>query len=149
MKIELDPHPDHSQAQAQAYPLTQSAHQNPYASPRASVAESTFVDDQIQAVAKAQRMLLLCVLASIIGNIIMSSNGVVGLAMLPVMLGIAGFSIWSVYKLCKALERNPIIWILAMFIPFVNFICLVALSSSATAFLKSHGIKVGLLGAKI
>lgn len=149
MQIELDPHPEFQKPKPTIPPVTQPVPQNPYATPRAVLSPPTDVYDQIQAVAKAQRLLLLSVLASIIGNIIMRASGMFGLAMIPVMLGIAGFSIWCVYKLCKALDRSPVFWIIAMFIPLVNFICLLILNSSATTFLKSNGIKVGLLGAKV
>ena len=65
-----------------------------------------------------------------------------------VLMGIAGFTIWCVYGLCKALAVGPALWIVAMFIPLVNLICLVALNRKATSYLKGQGVRVGLLGAK-
>ena len=123
--------------------------ENPYASPNAPV--SDIEDNSIQAtnVAKAQRMLLLSILASLIGNVLMKTDALVGLLLIPVGLAIAAFSIWCVYKLCKSLSLSPILWIIAMFIPLINLICLVVLNQKATTFLKSKGIKVGLLGAKV
>lgn len=142
MRIELDPHPE--APRSSAAPST-----NPYASPQAALADTPNQDGPVVAVAKAQRYLLLSVLASLLGNAVMGQGGALGLAMLPVMLGIAAFSIWAVYKLCQALDRRPIMWVIAMFIPLVNFICLLVLNSQATAFLKDHGVEVGLLGVKV
>jgi len=149
VEIELNPHPETPKPQAALLPGKPQDQFNPYASPHSPLTQPLHFDDQIQSVAKAQRMLLLSVLASIVGNILMRSNTYVGLAMIPILLGIAAFSIWCVYRLCKALDKSPVLWIIAMFIPLVNLICLVALNSSATSFLKSHGLKVGLLGVKV
>lgn len=121
--------------------------QNPYTAPLASL-ESEGTEKKPQDVAKAQRMLLLSILASLVGNGLMRTDALVGMILIPVALGIAAFSIWCVYRLCKALALGPVLWILAMFIPLVNLICLVILNGRATAYLKSQGVKVGLLGAK-
>ena len=123
--------------------------QNPYAGPGAVAADPQGVGMNTHDVAKAQRMLLLSILASLVGNVLMNTNALVGVLMIPVALAIAVFSIWCVYKLCKALSLGPVLWIIAMFIPLINLICLVILNQKATTYLKSQGLKVGLLGAKV
>ena len=123
--------------------------ENPYATPNAPVADIQNSYDKVQPVAKAQRMLLISILISLIGNVLMKTDAMVGLILIPIALGVAAFSIWCVYRLCKELSLNPVLWIIAMFIPLINLICLVVLNQKATTFLKSHGVKVGLLGAQV
>lgn len=142
MQIELDPHPEAPRS-------AQEPQANPYVAPRAAVADPAGSEDQVVAVAGAQRNLLLSVLASLIGNGVLRSGGLEPLVMLPLMVVIAAYSIWAVYKLCKALARNPILWIVAMFIPVINLIALIVLNSQATRFLKDRGIAVGFMGAKL
>ncbi len=142
MQIELDPHPESPRPQAVPTP-------NPYAAPSAAVVGRAAEEDQLVAVARAQRHLLLSVLASLIGNGVFRVGDLDLLVVLPIMLAIAGYSIWATYKLCKALERNAILWMIAMFIPLINFICLLVLNSQATRYLKDRGVSVGLLGADL
>ncbi|WP_243304217.1 hypothetical protein [Geothrix oryzisoli] len=123
--------------------------QNPYAGPNAVVADPQGEGTNTQDVARAQRLLLLSILASLVGNILMKTDTLIGLLVIPVALAVAVFSIWCVYKLCKALSLGPVLWIIAMFIPLINLICLVILNQKATTYLKSQGLKVGLLGAKV
>jgi hypothetical protein len=57
-----------------------------------------------------------------------------------------------VYKLAKALgfgAGSTILYLIAMFIPLLNLICLLDLNSKATSILRDAGIKVGLMGAKL
>jgi len=123
--------------------------ENPFIAPKAVVADPGGGLINTQEVARAQRALLLCVLASLIGNAIFKSSSLPASVRLPVALFVAAFSIWCVYRLCMALMISAWIWVLAMFIPLVNLICLVVLNQKATTHLKQQGIIVGLLGAKV
>lgn len=123
--------------------------ENPFAVPKAVVADPAVDLGNVREIAHAQRVLLLSVLASIIGNMFLKTSGLAGALIILVYMAIAAFTIWSVYLLCQALSISSLTWIAAMFIPFVNLVCLVALNQKATSRLKSEGIKVGFLGVKI
>lgn len=148
MKIELDPHPELPRPQAPPKLPAPEPTANPYRVPHSPLVVTPEVDLAVEEVAKAQRMLLYSVLASLIGNVLVRMAGAAGLFLFPVLIAIAVFNIRSVYKLCRALDRSPVLWIIAMFIPLVNLICLLVLNSRATAFLRSRGVQVGFMGAK-
>ncbi|BDU73432.1 hypothetical protein [Mesoterricola silvestris] len=122
--------------------------ENPYAAPKASVLDGADPADKVKDVAKAQRHLIYAILASLVGNGLMNANAGLGLLVIPLALCIAGFTIWCVFNLCKALVLGPALWIVAMFIPLVNLICLVVLNQKATTYLKGQGVRVGFLGAR-
>jgi len=122
---------------------------NPYAAPTAPVLADLQGTGMVQKVAKAQKNLIYAILASLAGNGLMNANAGLGLLLIPIALGIAGFTIWCVYSLCKALAVGPALWVIAMFIPLVNLVCLVALNQKATSYLKGQGVRVGLFGAKV
>jgi hypothetical protein len=53
----------------------------------------------------------------------------------------------AAYRLMQQLDsRTPALWALGMFMPLVNILVLLSISSKAQAWCKSRGIKVGLLG---
>jgi hypothetical protein len=53
----------------------------------------------------------------------------------------------TAYKLSRRLRAGaPLFWALALFLPWLNVLSLLVLSSSATSWCRRHGIKVGLLG---
>jgi len=123
--------------------------ENLYAAPTAPVLADLQGTGMVQKVAKAQKNLIYAILASLAGNGLMNANAGLGLLLIPIALGIAGFTIWGVYSLCKALAVGPALWVIAMFIPLVNLVCLVALNQKATSYLKGQGVRVGLFGAKV
>jgi len=123
--------------------------QNHYTTTNAPLGDPSYCGDKAKDVAKAQRMLLISILVSLGCNVIMNTDTLNTALLIPIALGVAVFSIWCVYRLCKALEVGPVLWIIAMFIPLVNLICLFVLNQKATTFLKAQGIKVGLLGASV
>lgn len=56
-------------------------------------------------------------------------------------------AISTTYRLARLLgEGVPALWAAAMFLPCINIIMLLVLSSRAQAWCRRHGIKVGLLG---
>jgi hypothetical protein len=120
---------------------------NPYATPSAAVADSLSDDDTIRDVARYQRMVLMSILASF------ASNGLArvspGILTGLLLLGIGIFSIWSIYRLSKALELSAALWVVVMFIPLFNLLGMLYVNQKATGFLKAQGLRVGLLGAKV
>ncbi|MCU1589164.1 MAG: hypothetical protein JWP11_420 [Frankiales bacterium] len=106
--------------------------------------------ERVHQVAQAQRRVLIAVLLNLIANgLIRGSSGssLAGVAVV-LALAIAGFCIYWVYRLCRALDTTPWAYMVAMLIPLIGLICLFVLSARATTFLKAHGVKVGLLGSK-
>ena len=121
---------------------------NYYAAPSAAVADSSGDDETIREVAKFQRRVLLSIVASFFANGLMRV-GPGGPLTVLLMLGIGIFSIWSIYRLCRALELSAILWVIIMFVPLFNLLGMLYVNQKATRFLKDQGLSVGLLGAKI
>lgn len=121
---------------------------NYYAAPGSAVADSVTDDETVREVAKFQRRVLLSIGASFFANGLMRV-GPGGPLTVLLMLGIAIFSIWSIYRLCRALELSAILWVIVMFIPLFNLLGMLYVNQKATRFLKDQGLSVGLLGAKI
>jgi len=70
---------------------------------------------------------------------------VVSAASLIVLAGV----VVSAYRTAQALgSSSPLLWALAMVIPLVNLIALVALSWKARRVCREHGIPVGLFGPR-
>lgn len=71
--------------------------------------------------------------------------GILGLITLVTIVALAYFG----FRTAKALGSPvPWLWALAMFVPCVNALSLLALSSKATQACAARGIPVGLLGPK-
>lgn len=69
------------------------------------------------------------------------------MVILPVVIGLLVALAFTAYKLTSLLDAGvPILWALAMFIPCVNLITLMVLSSKAQIWCQRYGIQVGLLG---
>lgn len=121
---------------------------NPYATPDAPVADFSDDSDQtIRDVAKYQRMLLISILASVGSNALARTSP--GILAWVILLGVGLFSLWAVYRLCRALELSAVLWVILMFIPLLNLLGMLYINQKATGFLKEHGLSVGLLGAKV
>ncbi|HEY4595077.1 MAG TPA: hypothetical protein VIJ02_01650, partial [Thermoanaerobaculia bacterium] len=75
---------------------------------------------------------------------------VVGLLAIVILIAVIVAEVVIVgtaYKLARRLgSGTPVLWAVAMFIPCINILTLLALSSKATSWCRRHGIKVGLLG---
>lgn len=71
------------------------------------------------------------------------------LAGLVILATLVALTIYA-YRTASALGASvPILWAVAMFLPCVNAITLLVLSSKATAACRERGIEVGFLGPKI
>ena len=56
----------------------------------------------------------------------------------------------SAYRTARAMGSSaPVLWVVAMFLPLLNVISLLVLSSHATAICRTHNIPVGLLGPRL
>jgi len=73
--------------------------------------------------------------------------GLVAAVILLVLLGILVAMVVTTYKLTRLLRAGlPVLWAIAMFVPCLNLLTLLALSSRAQTWCRQYGIKVGLLG---
>jgi hypothetical protein len=64
-------------------------------------------------------------------------------------LGVYVATAVTAYQLTRhlgAAQRSSIFWAIAMFIPCINIVALLIISSQAQSWCRQHGIKVGLLG---
>jgi len=121
--------------------------QNPFEAPKTS----TLVEepsDTIIAVAKAQKLIIYAILLNFTTILF------VGFPLLAAIINISALimSLVGMVRLASGLEYSTVAKVLAalcMFIPLVNILVLVSMSSRATKRLKDAGYKVGLLGAKL
>lgn len=106
-------------------------------------------DLHVSSVARAQRMVLLGLVANIVTNVLARTTpGTTGTIAFIAALAAAAFNMYWVFRLCRALETTPWAYVAAMIIPVISLICLAVLNQRATKFLQANGLKVGLLGAK-
>jgi hypothetical protein len=119
-----------------------------------------YVADEAEAIAKLYRRLVRTVggqlLLSLIANLRSARPGSGGEDVLTGLLAIVIFIalivtevvvVGTAYKLARRLgSGTPILWAIAMFIPCINILTLLALSSKATSWCRRHGIKVGFFG---
>lgn len=104
---------------------------------------------EVREVAAAQRMLLLAIIASLVGNVLLRSSESLAIVWM-ISVAVLAFELFCVYRLARVLRvRNALVWMLAMFVPLVNLICLLVLNGRASRFLKENGVAVGLLGARL
>ena len=90
-------------------------------------------------VGKKQKEIVLLILVSIVAFFIPYSSFVV------VIVGIIG--IVFVYQLATAEKSSiPWLWAFLQIIPIVRLICLLILNQKATKILRSHNVRVGLMG---
>jgi hypothetical protein len=76
-----------------------------------------------------------------------TGEALIGLLGSLVALVIVGFVVVTAYRLMKHLgSKVPVLWALAMFIPLLNIIFLLVISSKAQAWCRTRGIRVGFLG---
>jgi hypothetical protein len=72
------------------------------------------------------------------------------LVFLAVALATVGALVYYGFRTAQALGSDVAwLWALAMLIPCVNIITLLALSSQATSACRANGVEVGFLGPKI
>jgi hypothetical protein len=112
--------------------------------------------DAAEAIAKLYRRLVLLVGLQLLLGVFaqtlpaMGSSMVAGLLSIVVLVGllcILAMLAVTAYKLTEHLGTGlPILWAIAMFLPCINIITLLVLSSKAQTWCRQYGIKVGFLG---
>ncbi|PTU75768.1 hypothetical protein [Pseudomonas mangrovi] len=115
----------------------------------------TRVSDKLVKVAARQRALIFGVLAQIFLNPIAKAIGIKGesaviiLGVLSLILMI--YILVTAVRLSMLLNHVAITVMMGLFsiIPLINLIVLLVLSRQSTKLLRSHGVRVGLLGANV
>jgi cell division protein FtsX len=112
--------------------------------------------DAAEAIAKLYRRLVLLVGLQIVLGLLaqtlpaMGGSMVAGLLSIVVLVGllcILAMLATTAYKLTEHLGAGtPILWAIAMFLPCINILTLLVLSSKAQTWCRQYGIKVGFLG---
>lgn len=111
--------------------------------------------DDAEAIAKHYRRLVLLVGAQLVLSVFFRGQGpamsqgeaVLALILLPVLIGVTVYLVATAYRLARYLGAGvPVLWAVAMFIPCLNIIMLLVLSSKAQAWCRQYGIKVGFFG---
>jgi len=123
----------------------------------AAEASGLALADDAEAIARLYRRLVLLIGAQILMSAVIQfavnpEEAPLGLAVLALLLSLAAivatvFLVVTTYKLARRLKAGPpLLWAIALFIPCVNILGLLALSSSAQSWCRRHGVKVGLFG---
>jgi hypothetical protein len=91
-------------------------------------------------------------IANVVGNLTLHgaaaeiSRGIVSLG----LIGSSAALVYFGYRTARAMALgSPWAWAIGMFVPCVNVVTLLALSSRATRLCRAAGIPVGLLGPQI
>jgi hypothetical protein len=112
--------------------------------------------EQVLAIAKAQKGVIWCILASLACYAFVFASMATQLpaAMIFAMVMVFGalaFQIVFVYRLAAALEAGPpLLWVLGILLcSWIGLILMLILSSRATAAIRKAGFRVGLMGADL
>lgn len=107
-------------------------------------------------IAKFYRLLVLLVGFQILLGFFLQLPGVIGPSAEPgaltlvvslAVIGLLASIAFTAYHLTRRLGENlPILWAIAMFIPCINIIGLLIISTKAQAWCRRYGIKVGFFG---
>jgi hypothetical protein len=112
------------------------------------ISSATSLEPQIRGLAVAHRNVVLVILVGLVANFAM--RGIPPVLVLPLALCVAAFQLYNVYQLAKySGSTQAWLWLVAMFVPLVNLICLLILLRKSSRILRENGVKVGLLGAKV
>jgi hypothetical protein len=113
------------------------------------------VVENAETMARLYRRLVLLVGVQILAGILqlpLSATRAPGTSLLAllfslVVMGVLVATGVTAYQLTRSMgSRAPLAWAIAMFLPCVNIIVLLVLSSQAQGWCRRYGIKVGLLG---
>jgi hypothetical protein len=124
------------------------AQANPYEAPKAPVDAGPQASEDIDRIASGQKLIIYAVLLNILGLLLQAA-----LPLLGVLVSLAALvlSFVGVVRLGGGLGYSVLVRVLLcilMFVPLLNIITLLVLSSRATRRLRDAGYQVGLLGAK-
>jgi len=98
-------------------------------------------------IAKAQKGVIWCVVASIV---LWIGAALFGRTVQLVYLVLFVAELYFVYKLVKALKGELVfLWMIGMIVPLLNIILLLVLSHRASTAIRAEEFKVGLMGADV
>ena len=107
----------------------------------------------VRLVAKYQRWVIFALLGNIAANILVFASVGQGLpvrlAVMVLSLAVAIFAMVAIFLLAREL-MGPVLGALCtvlMIVPCISLIALLVVNQKATNFLRSHGVRVGFLGA--
>jgi hypothetical protein len=122
---------------------------NPYATPKAQVADASGADHEaLRSVASGQKLIIYSILLSLAGFALAKPLGMLVLAL---NLAAAIMSIVGAVRIAGGLGQGTgakILYVIAMLIPLISLIIMITLSIRATRALREGGYEVGLLGAR-
>ena len=111
--------------------------------------------DDAEAIAKHYRRLVLLVGAQLVLSMFFQrqapemsqGEAILSLILAAVLIGVTVYLVSTAYRLARYLGAGvPVLWAVAMFIPCLNIIMLLVLSTKAQAWCRQYGIKVGFFG---
>ena len=105
----------------------------------------------VEEIAHGQKMVIYAIVANFLVTATQRSSPELGIGLWIVAIMVTLFAIYGAYRLCKGLDYSlgiTLLVIIALFIPFIGFVTLIALSMKATSVLRKQGYTVGLFGAK-
>lgn len=107
-------------------------------------------DIQVEQVRSGQRFVLVAILANLLSLPLLVVPGG-ELIRVPVILLATVLSVLGIVRMARGLGTGLILTVLMamlMLVPFANLLVMLILNARATTYLRAHGLKVGLLGAK-
>jgi hypothetical protein len=122
---------------------------NPYAAPKAQVADASGQDHEaLRSVASGQKLIIYSILLSLAGFALAKP---LGMLVLVLNLAAAIMSIVGAVRIAGGLGQGTgakILYVIAMLIPLISLVIMITLSIRATRALRDAGYEVGLLGAR-
>ena len=86
------------------------------------------------------------ILFGLAARVVETHDEIVFLVCALIALGCLLFGVVYGYQLARNLGRSGVIFVIGLFIPCLNLLVLLALTSAATRVLKNGGVEVGLFG---
>jgi hypothetical protein len=131
---------------------------NPYQPPTSALSNPASNRDEVILVAVAQRRIIFVFLAyiaisltlALAKNMIPSLGETLLLVVVSItLIPLAVFQLVNIYRLAEALGLSGALWVIGMFVPYLNFVVFFRIVNKATKYLKEAGVEVGLLGARV
>jgi len=125
---------------------------NPYRAPDAQVADSVTHSVLNEDIASGQKLVIYAILAYFLAGALKGTLGPVSSIICGLVVIAALFmALFGVWQLATGLGHPALLrllWVILMFVPLVNLLTMVILSSMGTSRLRAAGYSVGLLGAR-
>lgn len=113
--------------------------------------DATDDDDRHWLLASGQKIMIYSILLNFLVRAVGSVRGIPDILLLILFACVALYAASGVVRICTGLGKSQgekIAFMVMVFIPLVNLLGLLYLSSKATTLLRKAGWKVGLLGAR-